>query len=149
MKRLFVLILAIGLLLVGCNQDVTFRNDEKTNSTKDRVYSDSWDGNPIIVKQKNVNGDYEKVNEVTDSIEVEKVIEALGNADWQENIKVDIRPPDYSFTWNSYKHNVWINEESDRLELIIEGQSNYGTLSKESSKIVFEILTGKKTLIGK
>lgn len=144
MKTLFVLILAIGLILVGCNQDVTFGNVEKTDSTKDTVYSDSWDGNPIIFKQKNVNGDYEIVNEITDSIEVEKVIEALGNADWQENIKVDIRPPDYSFTWDSYKHNVWIPEESDRLELIIEGQSNYGTLSKESSKIVFEILTGKK-----
>lgn len=144
MKRLFVLILAVALLLVGCNQDVMFSNDEKNNSTKDRVYSDSWDGNPITLKQKNVNGDYEKVNEITDGIEVERVIGALGNADWQENIKVDIRPPDYSFTWNSYKHNVWINEESDRLELIIEGQSNYGTLSKESSKIVYEILTGKK-----
>lgn len=144
MKRLFVLILAIGLTLVGCKQDVMYSNNEKTNSTKDRVYSDSWDGKPIIVKQRNVNGDYEKVNEITDIVEVEKVIEALENADWQENVKVDIRPPDYSFTWNSYKHSVWINEEYERLELIIEGQSNYGTLSKASSKIVFETLTGKK-----
>ena len=117
MKRLFVLILAIGLILVGCKQDVTF--EEKTNSTKDRVYSDSWDGNPIIVKQKNVNGDYEKINEITDSVEVENLIEALGNADWQENVKVDIRPPDYSFTWNSYKHSVWINEEYERITKIL------------------------------
>lgn len=144
MKRLFVLIIAIGLLFVGCSQEVTNGNGEKSNSTKDKVYSNTWDGNPIIVKQKSNNGDYEIVNELTDSVEVKKLIEVLENADWQENVKVDIRPPDYIFNWNSYKHSVWVNEEVERLEIIIEGHSNHGNLSKVSSEFVFEILTGKK-----
>jgi hypothetical protein len=144
MKKFIILFIAIGLVLVGCNQNLTNGNDAKSDSTKDRVYSSSWDGNPLIVKQRNNNGDYETVYELADNGKVETLIEVLGNADWQENVKVDIRPPDYRFTWNSYKHSVWINQEYDRLELIIEGQSNYGTLSKDSFEIVFEILTGKK-----
>ncbi|MFS0688806.1 hypothetical protein AB1K89_06150 [Sporosarcina sp. 179-K 8C2 HS] len=56
-------------------------------------------------------------------------------------------PPDYRFSWNSIKHNVWVNQNSNRLELIIEGQSNYGSLSEKSSEVVFELLTGKKSII--
>ena len=57
---------------------------------------------------------------------------------------MDIRPPDYRFSWNSYKHDVWINKNNDRLGLSIEGQSNYGSLSADTSTIVFEIITGEK-----
>ena len=144
MKRLIILFIAIGLVLVGCSQDATNGSVEKNDSTKQRVYSSSWDGNPIIVKQRNKNDEYETVNEITDTDKVEKLINALKNAAWQENVKVDISPPDYQFSWNSYKHDVWINQESERIELIIQGQSNYGTLSKVSSEMVFEILTGEK-----
>jgi hypothetical protein len=144
MRKFIILFIAFGLVLVGCNQNSTNGNDTKSDSTKNRVYSSSWDGNPLIVKQRNNNGDYETIYEIADNGKVETLIKVLGNADWQENVKVDIRPPDYRFTWNSYKHSVWINQEYDRLELIIEGQSNYGTLSKDSFEIVFEILTGEK-----
>lgn len=68
----------------------------------------------------------------------------MKNADWQENIKVDIRPPDYSFSWNSFEHDVWINQESERIALSIHGQSNYGTLTKDVTETVFEILTDEK-----
>lgn len=68
----------------------------------------------------------------------------MKNADWRENIDVDIRPPDYYFSWNSFKHNFWINEATGRLELTIDGRSNYGKLSKGSTETVFEILTGKE-----
>lgn len=57
---------------------------------------------------------------------------------------MDIEPSDYSFIWNSFEHDVWINKEYERLKLIIEGQSNYGVLSEDSSKIVFEILTDEE-----
>lgn len=138
MKRLIVLIITIGLIVVGCSQAET-----SGNSTKDRVYSNLWDGNPIVVEQRN-NANSMMVNEITDSVEVQKLIEAMKNADWRENVKVDIRPPDYTFNWNSYMHSVWVNEEYEKLELMIDGQSNFGTLSKPSSEIVFEILTGKR-----
>ena len=68
----------------------------------------------------------------------------MGNADWEENVKVDISPPDYRFSWNSFNHGVWINENSGRLQLLIEGQSNFGSLSATSSETVFELLTSKK-----
>ena len=144
MKRLIILFITISLVLVGCSQIATKSIAEKSNSTKQRVYSSSWDVDPIIVEQRITNEDYETVKEITDTDEVKKLIKALENADWQENVKVDIEPPDYRFSWNSFNHSVWINQEYERLELLIEGQSNYGTLSAESSEIVFEILTGKK-----
>lgn len=75
---------------------------------------------------------------------MKNLIKALKNADWEENVDVDIEPEDYNFVWNSFKHGIWINKEYKRLEVIIEGQSNYGVLSKKASKIVFGILTGKK-----
>ncbi|WP_339216305.1 hypothetical protein [Ornithinibacillus sp. FSL M8-0202] len=142
MKKLVLLILVMGISLVGCSQDAPNSNSEMNLSTKERVYSNTWDGNPVIVKQKNSNSNYELINEIDDREVVNEIIEALDNADWQENIKLDIRPPDYQFTWNSYEHHVWLNENGT-LELIIVGQSNYVTLSEGASERVFEILTGK------
>lgn len=144
MRKFIILLIAIGLVIAGCSQNSTNGSADKSDSTKKRVYSSSWDGNPIIVEQRNTNEDYETVNELTDTDEVKKLIKALENADWQENVMVDIGPPDYRFTWNSFTHSVWINQEYERLELLIEGQSNYGTMSSDSSDIVFEILTGRK-----
>jgi hypothetical protein len=144
LKRLIISFMLIGLVLVGCNQAASNGKDEKPDSTKQRVYSSAWDGIPIIVEQRNNNEDYKIVNEITDTDEVKKLIKALSNADWQENIQVDIEPPDYRFSWNSFTYSVWVNQEYERLELLIEGQSNFGSLSADSSEVVFEILTGKK-----
>lgn len=143
MKKVFILIIVIGLILVGCGKAQVNKNAEEKNSTTQKVYSSSWDGDALIVEERDENGNYEKVNEVTNIQLVKKLISILKKADWEENVDVDIEPPDFRFTWNSYEHNVWVNQEFRRLELIIVGQSNYGTLSKNSSEIVFEILTGK------
>lgn len=140
--KYFYLILFFTVMLAGCQQDTTEGNLDN-NSTKERVYSSSWDGTPVIVIKRNSNGTNEKIREITDKEEVEALINELENADWEENVDVDITPPDYTFTWNSYKHSVWRNEEYERLELKIEGQSNWGTLSKSSSEIVSEILIGE------
>lgn len=142
MKKYAYLILFLSLILVGCQQKTQDGIDENA-STKDRVYSGSLDGNPVIVEQRNNKGDLEKINEITNNGEIETLIESLKNADWKENVKVDIRPSDYSFIWNSYKHGVWINKDYERLELEIYGQSNFGTLSSHSSEVVYQILTGK------
>ena len=117
MKRLIIMLIAIGLVIVGCSQGATNSSVEKSDSIKQRVYSGSWDGNPIIVEQRNTNEDYETVNELTDIDEVKKLIKALENADWQENVMVDIGPPDYRFTWNSFTHSVWINDKSRILKV--------------------------------
>ncbi|MCG7344930.1 hypothetical protein MHZ92_12350 [Sporosarcina sp. ACRSL] len=140
MKRIIIFLAVIGLVLAGCSAK---NGDNKNDSTKQRVYSNSWDGNPIIVKQRFDVGEYETVNEITDNDEVDELIRILGNVDWLEKIKAErIRDPDYRFSWNSFEHDVWINQNIDRLELSIHGQSNLGVLSANSSKVVLEILTG-------
>lgn len=131
MKRIIFLFIAIGLILVSCSKD----------TTKNRVYSSSWDDTPIVVEQKSNDGNYNKINEITDTAKVERLIKALKNANWEENTDVDIDPPDYRFTWNSFHHNGWVIEATGRLQLTIDERSNFVTLSKSSSKIVFEILT--------
>ncbi|ATP39772.1 hypothetical protein CSE16_06730 [Solibacillus sp. R5-41] len=75
MTRFIMFFIAIGRVLGGCSQD------KINESTKQRVYSSSWDGNPIIIKQRNNNEDYETVNEITDTDKAEKLINALKNAD--------------------------------------------------------------------
>jgi hypothetical protein len=142
--KYFYLILFLTVMLAGCQQVKTEVNIDK-ESTVERVYSRSWDGTPVIVKKRNGNGTNEIIREITDKEEVESLINALKNADWEENVVVDITPPDYTFTWNSFKHSVWRNEEYERLELKIEGQSNWGTLSKSSSETVSEILIGESS----
>lgn len=131
MKRLIILFIAIGLILVGCHKD----------TTKNIVYSSPWDDTPLVVEQINSSGNYSKINEITDAIKVETLIKTLNSANWKENIDVDKRLPDYRFAWNSFHHNVWINEKTGKLELTIDERSNFTTLSKGSSKIVFEMLT--------
>lgn len=143
MKKFIPLLIAICLVLIGCNQEMTKGDYEEPASTKDRVYRSSWDGNPLMIKQRNDNEDDEIINEIADVAEVNKIIEILKNADWEENVMIDIRPPDYYFSWNSYKHNVWVNKEYKKLELIIEGQSNYVTLPTNSSEILFNTLANK------
>lgn len=132
-------------LLIGCQLQTNEQANPRDNAaTKDRVYSEVWDGTAIIVEERNDNGKYTEVNTIIDGKLVDKIINILSAAEWEENVDVDITPPDYRFTWNSYNHGVWINEYVNRLELIIEGQSNYGKLSEHDSKIFFEMLTGNK-----
>lgn len=134
MKRNILLITIIGLVLVGCSQD----------STKKEVYNDSWDGITILVEQIDNNEDYHTINEITDADQVTKLIETLKKADWKDNVDIDMKPADYHFTWNSFKHQVWVNEESGRLSLSIDGRSSYVNLSESASKTVFKILTSNE-----
>lgn len=63
----------------------------------------------MIVKKRNSNGTNEIIREITDKEEVKALINELKNADWEENVEVDITPPDYTFTWNLFDHSVWRN----------------------------------------
>lgn len=125
MRRYVWAIILFSLLLVGCTE----------KKTKYVVYDAEWDGAPIIVKE-----DEDVVNEITNVNKVNKLIKHLEKASWQENVAVDIRPPDYSFVWNGFDHYVWVNEAMNRVELSIVGKSNYGNLSAGASESVLEIL---------
>lgn len=89
--KYFYLILLLTIMLAGCQQVKTEVNIDK-ESTVERVYSSTWDGTPVIVKKRNNNGINEIIREITDKEEVESLINALKNADWEENVAVDISP---------------------------------------------------------
>lgn len=142
MRNQFYLLIILILFFVGCQQQVNEESPVNIPTTKDKVYSESWNGEPVIVKGQTDDGNYTNINEINDVKDIETIIELLKNAEWEENVQVDIRPPDYRFSWNRYIHGVWDNKEYNRLEVIIEGHSSYGTLSISSSEVLYEILTG-------
>lgn len=146
MKKSAIFILLSVLIIVGCQKQTESSGDNKNNtneivhnnkSTTELIYSSKWDGNPIIVTQSNDK----IINEISEREDIEKLIHLLKQANWQENVQIDIRPPDLTFAWNSYEHGVWINKTN--LELMIFGQSNFGSLSEEDSTIVYQLLTNK------
>jgi hypothetical protein len=96
--------------------------------------------------------EYEDLTIVTDQKQVLKVKEILMDTQWEKS-KVDmIRPPDYQFVFQfknpnieakAVLHQVWISPNKDKLE-IVQGNTQYAQLTKESSGILFEIITGDK-----
>lgn len=57
MKKRILLFFALGFSLIGCSQNA---NENNAVSTKYAVYNSTWDSNPIIVKQRNNDRDFEK-----------------------------------------------------------------------------------------
>src|SRR5699024_3613664 len=133
MKRIICL-LFISLFLIGCTSE----------TVKHNIYDEEWDGKTIVVEQIRENEERKVIHEITVESHVKNLIKALASADWQENVEIDIRPPDYTFTWNTYEHLLWVNEETNKLEVSIVGESNYGVLSEGNSNKVMEILLGNK-----
>src|SRR5699024_9741973 len=129
-----ILLVLIGILLAGCSQ---FGFNK--HSTVNKIYKDSWDGHPVVVKQQFNDGKYDVINEITDETKVENLIGNFEKANWQENVEVDIRPPEYVLTWNSYTYHIWENEKLNRLEFNIVGEAGFGNLSKGSSEEVRDI----------
>ncbi|MFA9557730.1 hypothetical protein ACERII_10530 [Evansella sp. AB-rgal1] len=133
-----------------------FENESGSRTpTVERVYSESWDGETVIVEEYEESLNYNIINEITDGKDVETMLTLLKKTEWIEGISADNEPPDYRFTWNSYVHGVWVwkmketdrsteNVVSNRLSIIIEDQYNHTTLSEEDSSILYEIVTGEK-----
>lgn len=138
MRKCLILLSIIAIVLVGCKENAA-KNDITSSSSKN-FYAETWDGNSIVVKQMINEESYKTINVITDTAVVKELVDELRGADWQENVELDIRPPDYYFSWNGFEHNVWLNETTKRLELSVEGKSNYGKLSEHSSSIVLELL---------
>lgn len=137
MWKTLVISIMIILVLTGCQPNELNNSHGNYHSTINKIYNESCNSNQIIVIDVSRN---EKITTIQDVAEVKELINNLKRADWQENVEIDIRQPDFHFKRNFYTHNVWINDVTNRLELSIEGKSNYGVLSGKSSKIVFEIL---------
>jgi hypothetical protein len=108
-----------------------------------------------IVVQKHISEEnkYEDFKEISDSKQVQQVIEIINDIQW-ESAKVDRgRPADYRFIFQFKNPNIeakavlyelWISPNKDKVELVIGVESKYAQLEKNKSAELFEIITGEK-----
>lgn len=139
MKYLKVLIASFGIssiLLAGCSNPI--------GNTEENV---------AVQKRVGEENEYEDFKEITNSKQVQQVKEILNDIDWK-NAKVNmVHPPDYRFSFRfknpnieakSVLYDLWISPNKDKVELVMDTESNYAQLDKNNSAILFEILTGEK-----
>ena len=97
----------------------------------------------------NENNDFKEIH---NNETVQQVKDIVANIDW-ENAQVSmVRPPDYRFGFQYKNPNIeakavlyelWISPNKDRVELVID-ESKYAQLDKETSAILYEIITEEK-----
>lgn len=138
MKRLF-LPFCIGSSLVGCNPEETIKAPKEIQAETTQTIEKK----PFTVEERQSEG-YKSLKEVVKSDEIKTVVEIIENAKWEENIKVDIAPPEYRFRLDSINYAIWVTPNKDRLVIIPEGQSRYIKLPREESEILYKIITGKE-----
>ncbi|WP_051359367.1 hypothetical protein [Paucisalibacillus globulus] len=128
---LFFSILTVLLLTSGC-----FNDDQKIT----------------VQKRTGEENIFEDFREVTQKKQVEKAIDIVKNADW-ENTKVEMAGyADYQFQFprkNSYGNEdkiasylLWISPNGENLEIVTD-RGNYVKLTKQDSADLFDILTGE------
>ncbi|MEW4282350.1 hypothetical protein Q0N35_01500 [Priestia koreensis] len=110
-------------LMSGCNDQPTIKSEEKL----------------IIEKLTKTEGQYEKINEITDKKEIEKVLTIFKKAEW-------ISASDKS-TYPKIKMNdnyrLWIT--SDNALKVRIGSLNQNTiLSKKDSNELYQLIIGEK-----
>ncbi|WP_442604137.1 hypothetical protein [Paenibacillus sp. KN14-4R] len=135
MGKLFVLLVLLSLLLMGCSNSPPMPDLNKQNL------------NLHISKPEGQN--YNVYKKVEDNETVKTVMDVLLNVQW-ENSKVSMsRQPDYKINtintdltvpYEPVTYAIWISPKKDILEVIIEGQSKYGKLAKKDSAILLTII---------
>ena len=143
LKRIFTFTLFIVLCfaLAGCNQEETIKAPKETQAEKPQT--EPIENKPFTVEERQSEG-YKSIKEVVKSDEIETVVEIIENAEWEENIKVDIAPPEYRFSLGSINYAIWVTPNKDRLEIIAEGQAKYIKMPIKDSEILYKIITGKE-----
>ena len=140
-KRLFLLF-CIGISLAGCNQDETIKVPKEIQA--ETTQTEHLEEKPFTVEERKSEG-YKIIKEVVKSDEIETVIEIIEDADWEENIEVEMAfPPEYRFSLGSINYAIWVTPYRDRLEIIAEGQAKYIKLPIKDSEILYKIITGKE-----
>ena len=140
-KRLFLLF-CIGISLVGCNQEETIKVPKEIQA--EATQTEHIEEKPFTVEERKSEG-YKIIKEVVKSDEIKTVIEIIENADWEENIEMEMAlPPEYRFSMGSFSYAIWVTPNRDRLEIIVEGQGKYIKLPIKDSEILYEIITGKE-----
>ncbi|MFF5996077.1 hypothetical protein AAGS61_15195 [Lysinibacillus sp. KU-BSD001] len=133
MKHFIVFISIFFILIAGCSNEIEVERNE-------------------ILVQKRVGEKkvYEHSKTITDNATIEKVEAILEDIRW-ENAEVSmVSPPHYKFSLEGTDeqakviYSLWISPNKDKVELVVEGESKYGQLSKSTSAKLFELLTGEK-----
>ncbi|MFO1446069.1 hypothetical protein KDN24_23275 [Bacillus sp. Bva_UNVM-123] len=128
--RLTMFLLAILLITSGCMSEIK--------------------GQKITVQKMSDDGIFEDYREVTHRKQVQKAMEIVKQANWQ-NAKVEmIRPPDYQFQFpfkNSGETKIasyllWVSPNGENLEIVTD-TDKYVQLTKQDSANLYEILIGK------
>jgi len=144
MKRIvtFTLFIVLCFALVGCNQEERIKAPKEIQA--ETPQTEHIEIKPFTVEERQSEG-YKSIKEVVKSDKIETVLEIIENAEWEENIKVDMAfPPEYRFSLDSINYAIWVTPNKDRLEIIAEGQAKYIKLPIKDSEILYKILTGKE-----
>jgi hypothetical protein len=138
LKRSLMTIIGILLITfnVGCSNLI--ENEEQ------RIQVQKYMGN---------ENNYEDFKEINRNERVKQVKEIVQDIDW-ENAKVSmVRPPDYKFGFQYKNPNIeakavlyelWISPNKDRVELVIDAESKYTQLDKETAAVLYELITEVK-----
>lgn len=95
--------------------------------------------------EERTSGGYTTIKVVDNTDELITIAEILKNAQWEENIEVQMElPPEYRFRLNSSNYAIWLTPNGDRVEIIIEGQAKYIKLPQKESEMLFKITTGNE-----
>ena len=143
MKRIvtFTLFIVLCFALVGCNQEETIKAPKEIQTATPQT--EHIEKKPFTVEERQSEG-YKSIKEVVKSDEIETVVEIIENADWEENIQVEMAfPPEYRFNLGSINYAIWVTPNRDRLEIIAEGLAKYIKLPIKDSEILYKIITGK------
>ncbi|MDF2556324.1 MAG: hypothetical protein K0R71_152 [Bacillales bacterium] len=138
MKKITYLLAFIGIFsifITGCLNPNSLENEEQMINVLKRIGDENK---------------YEDFNKITNDKQVQKVADIIENIDW-ENVKVDIRPPDYKFFFQfknsnfeakAITYDFWVNNDKDSVELAISDESKFAHLNKSDSSKLVEILIG-------
>ena len=146
MKRIvtFTLFIVFCFALVGCNQEERIKAPKEIQA--ETPQAEHLERRPFTVEERQGEEyEYKSIKEVVRSDEIETVVEIIENAEWEENIKVDMAfPPEYRFSLGSITYAIWVTPNGDRLEIIAEGQAKYIKLPIKDSEILYKIITGNE-----
>ncbi|RED59396.1 hypothetical protein [Cohnella lupini] len=141
--KVFIIFLSLLGLLTSCSSHSGI-NDKKTGKV-----GSVHEQNLILHISKPEDQSYKVYKKIEDNETVQTLMNVLQNVSW-ENAKISMsRGPDYkiktinidrTISYEPITYAVWITPMKDLLEIIIEGQSKYGKLSKQESTILLMTL---------
>lgn len=95
-KHLFILFW-IGMSLVGCNQEETIEPPKEILAESPQT--EQIEEKPFTVRERQSDG-YKSLKEVVKSDEIKAATEIIENAEWDENIRMDMaHPTEYRLAW--------------------------------------------------